>query len=76
VVGFVLLVALFAAALAVALRTAVRGPPRTAFAATLGLFWLLLALGLWTAVGLVAGLPLDALTWLAFGAAATRLEPV
>ncbi len=76
VVGFVLLVALFAAALAVAVRTALRGPPRAAFVATLGLFWLVLALGLWTAVGLVAGLPLDALTWLAFGAAATRLEPV
>ena len=28
---------------------------------------------LWTAQGFVAGIPLDALTFLAFGAAATRL---
>jgi hypothetical protein len=27
-----------------------------------------LALGLWTALGLVAGVPLDAMTWLALGA--------
>jgi hypothetical protein len=34
-------------------------------------FALLLALGLWGAQGLVAGLPLDALTWLGLGLAAT-----
>jgi hypothetical protein len=29
---------------------------------------------LWTAQGFVAGIPLDALTWLTFGLAATRLR--
>jgi hypothetical protein len=33
----------------------------------LGLAWLVLALGLWTAFGIVAGVPLDALAWLAIG---------
>jgi hypothetical protein len=68
VVGFLLVVAVFAAGILVAVRSALRAPPRVAFAATLGLFWILLSLGLWSAVGLVAGIPLDALTWLAFGA--------
>jgi len=68
VVGFLLLVAVFAAGILVAVRTALRAPPRVAFAATLGLFWIVLSLGLWSAVGLVAGIPLDALTWFAFGA--------
>jgi hypothetical protein len=67
VVGLGLLVALVAAALAVALPTALRAPPETAFVVTLGLFGFLLTLGLWTALGLVAGIPLDALTWLALG---------
>jgi O-antigen ligase len=69
-VGLVLLLALVAAALLLGRRTAVRGPPDAAFAATLGLFWFVLALGLWTALGLVAGIPLDAMTWLAVGAIA------
>ncbi len=69
VVGGVLLVALFVAGLWVAGRAALRAPPAWALAATLGLFWLLLVLGLWSAEGLVAGIPLDAVTWLAFGAA-------
>lgn len=78
VVGFVLLVALFAAGLAVGLRAALRAPPAAAFAATLGVFWLVLVLGLWTAMGLVAGVPLDVVTWSAFGVAclgAARMSP-
>ena len=39
----------------------------------LGLAWIALLVWLWTAQGFVAGIPLDALTWLAFGLAATRL---
>lgn len=70
VVGGVLLVLLFAAGLWAAGRAALRGPPSRALSGTLGLFWLLLVMGLWTAEGLVAGIPLDAVTWLAFGAAA------
>jgi hypothetical protein len=32
-----------------------------------GLGWLCVAAGVWTGIGLVAGLPLGALTWIAFG---------
>jgi hypothetical protein len=34
----------------------------------------LLLAWLWAAQGYVAGIPLDALTWLTFGLAATRLQ--
>lgn len=61
IVGFALLVGLLAAALLLALRTL---PAPTAL---LGLLWLLFAAGLWTAQGLVTGIPLAALTWIAFG---------
>jgi hypothetical protein len=33
----------------------------------IGLVWLLLCVGLWGAQGLVAGVPLAALTWFAVG---------
>jgi O-antigen ligase len=68
VVGLVLWVAVFAAAGWLAGRTAVRVGAATAF---IGLVWTGLLVGLWTAQGYVAGIPLDALTWLAFGLAAT-----
>ena len=67
-VGLVLWVAVFAAAAWLAGRTAVRVGAATAF---IGLVWTGLLVGLWTAQGYVAGVPLDALTWLAFGLAAT-----
>jgi O-antigen ligase/polysaccharide polymerase Wzy-like membrane protein len=70
VVGFLLFVGLFAAGVAVAGRRALRtvgGSPL----AMVALIWLLVAMGIWTAVGLVAGIPLDALTWLGVGLAAT-----
>ncbi len=60
-IGFGLLLALLAAALVVA-RRGLAGD-----AGILGLLWLLLAVGLWGAQGLVAGLPLAALTWIALG---------
>jgi hypothetical protein len=47
-----------------------RAPPAVAWIPVLGLAWLVLALGLWTAFGLVAGVPLDALAWLAIGTVA------
>ena len=76
VVGGVLLVALGGAGLLTGLRGALQAQPLPAFAVTVGLFWLVLALGLWSAQGLIAGLPLDALTWLAFGLVAVRqLDP-
>ena len=66
-VGFVLWVGVFASALWLAARNAA---PTAIFAllGTVLLAWL------WTAQGYVAGIPLDALTWLTFGLAATRLS--
>jgi O-antigen ligase len=74
VVGLVAWLGLFAAGLLVALKAALRGPPEDGAVAA---FALVLALGLWGAQGLVAGLPLDALTWLGAGlavAAAARIR--
>jgi O-antigen ligase len=64
VVGLVLWIAGFAVALVLALRA--NAPPGAVSAYTL-----LAAMGIWGAQGLVAGLPLDALTWLGLGFAAT-----
>jgi hypothetical protein len=67
VIGLLLFLWLFASGLWVAARPALRAPPeRAAVALTAGL-WLLVAMGVWTALGLVAGIPLDGLTWLALG---------
>jgi O-antigen ligase len=71
VVGLVLFLATFGTALVLALR----GPPALGLLAAL---WLVLAMGIWSAVGLVAGIPLDGLTWLGVGlagAAAAANEP-
>jgi len=67
VIGLALWVAVFAAAAWVA----VKGLPSVT--ALYGLLATGLLVWLWTAQGFVAGIPLDALTFLAFGAAATRL---
>jgi hypothetical protein len=64
VVGFLLLAAVFVSAAGLAarrLRTTV---------GLVALLWTLAVAGLWIAEGIVAGLPLDALTWLALGLAA------
>jgi O-antigen ligase len=71
-VGLALWGAVFAAAAWLAGRASVRAGSTTAL---LGLLWTALLVWLWTAQGYVAGIPLDALTWLAFGFAATRLSP-
>jgi hypothetical protein len=71
-IGFVILAALYAAGVLPALSASVRAGPAAAFPALLGVFWLVLSLGLWTAQGIIAGIPLDALTWLGFGTAVTR----
>jgi O-antigen ligase len=64
VVGLLLLAALYVAALGLALRRL------QSTGAVIGLLWTLVVVGLWIAQGIVAGLPLDALTWVSFGLAA------
>ena len=63
-VGFLLVAAVFVSAAWLAARRVASTP------ALVGLLWTLAVGGLWIAQGIVAGLPLDALTWLAFGLAA------
>jgi O-antigen ligase len=64
VVGLLFWLGLFAAGLVLALRA--NAPPGAVAA-----YGLLVSMGIWAAQGLVAGLPLDALTWLGLGFAAT-----
>jgi hypothetical protein len=42
--------------------------------AILPLLWLLAATAIWNGLGIVAGIPLDALTWLALGLGTVTLE--
>lgn len=72
IVGLALLTALFVAGAWPAFTAALSAIAPAAFPALLGLVWLVLAAGLWSAQGIIAGIPLDAITWLGFGAAATR----
>jgi O-antigen ligase len=65
-VGLALLLGVFGTGLWLGLRAALAGSA----AGVLALLWLLLALGVWLAQGLVTGIPLAALTWLALGLAA------
>jgi O-antigen ligase len=67
VIGFLLLVGLFVSGLATAGRVVLRGPPAVGLLAVL---WLLVCIGVWNALGVIAGIPMDALTWLALGLAA------
>ena len=64
--GLVLWLAPFALALVLALRA--NAPPGAVAA-----FTILSAMGIWGGQGLVAGIPLDAATWLGFGLAATAV---
>jgi O-antigen ligase len=70
VVGLVLLLATLGSGLLVGGRAGLRAPPQAAVPGLIAVAWLFVAAGIWTAVGLVAGLPLDALLWLALGLAA------
>ena len=73
VVGLALWLAMLVAAILLAGRTAVRGPPQIALLAGA---WLLLAAGVWTAQGIVAGVPLEALAWIAVGLAVRAATPI
>jgi O-antigen ligase len=64
VVGFLLWVGVFVAATWLAIRRN----------ALLPLAWIALVAWLWSAQSFVAGIPLDALTWLAFGLATVRIS--
>jgi hypothetical protein len=70
VIGLILTLAWLVVPAIAGARAALRGPPGVAWIATIGVSWLVLAMGLWTALGFVAGVPLDALTWLAIGTVA------
>ena len=60
-VGLALLVAVFGTAAWLAARAAIATASATAL---VGLVWTALLVWLWTAQGFIAGIPLDALTWL------------
>jgi O-antigen ligase len=66
VIGFALLLTVFVSGLAVAGRVTLRGPPELGLLAVL---FLLVCIGVWNALGTIAGIPMDALTWLALGLA-------
>jgi len=68
-VGFLLALATLALAVRAYARVALRGPPGPQRTALVGVGWLAAALGVSLGVGLVAGIPLDAMLWLAVGLA-------
>ena len=65
--GFGAVVALFVVAVVAGARATLRAPPTVFVTTIVGLLWLLVATGAWNGLGLVAGIPLDALTWLGIG---------
>jgi O-Antigen ligase len=69
VVGLALGLATFLAGLALALRAS-----NTVLLSLVAAGWILVAAGTWNGVGIVAGIPLQALTWLGLGLAAVRPE--
>ena len=66
-VGFAAFVGLFAAGLVLAARLALRASPLPAAVALGSGLALVVAMGVWAANGLVAGIPIDALLWLCLG---------
>ena len=71
--GLALGLATFAAGLLVAIRSLFAN----GFVALIAAGWILVTAGTWSAIGIVAGIPLDALTFLGLGLAvvAGRIEP-
>ena len=67
IAGLVALLGLAATGIAAGIR-GLRSSP----VALAGLGWLLVAVGVWAGIGLVPGLPLGALTWIAFGLVTVR----
>ena len=76
IVGGVVFTGFFALAIIAGARAAVRAPPATALVALVPVLWLLALAGLQNGRGIVAGIPLDALLWLAVGLVARTLWEV
>ena len=70
VIGLGLLLTTFGAGIVLAARTVRRARLESAGPALVALSALLTLMGIWSALGLVAGIPLDAATWLMLGVAA------
>ena len=66
-IGLAALVGLLGVAVWLGFRAALRAPPGTVVPFAMGLLWLLVAAGVWNGLGLVSGIPLDALTWTGVG---------
>jgi hypothetical protein len=73
IVGFALFVTMILTGLGVAGRQLRGAVPAPNTPALIGLLWLLVAAGVWNSLWLIAGIPFDALIWLAFGFAATAV---
>jgi hypothetical protein len=69
VVGFLLALAVYGTALVTALRAA----GRKLFVGLVAAGWILVAVGTSNAIGIIAGIPLDAVTWMGFGLAAVAV---
>ena len=74
IVGLAAVIGLFGSALLIGLRWAMRAPPAGAAFALVPVLWLLMAVGIWNGLGIVAGIPLVAMTWLSLGLVAVRLD--
>ena len=70
VIGLGLLLTTFGAGIVLAARTVRRARLESAGPALVALSALLTLMGIWSALGLVAGIPLDAATWLVLGVSA------
>ncbi|MDX6514123.1 MAG: O-Antigen ligase [Gaiellaceae bacterium] len=68
--GFLLFAGLFVVSLAIAARVALRAAREIAPLGLLAACWLFVVMGVWIGLGIVAGIPQDALQWLAVGLAA------
>jgi O-antigen ligase len=67
IVGLLTFLGLLVTGLVVAGRAALRAPPPVAVVAFTSFVWLVLVAGVLSALGLVAGIPTDALLWLTLG---------
>jgi O-antigen ligase len=67
VVGLIAFLSLLVSAVVILVRPALRAPPGVAAGALVALVWLVLVAGVLSALGLVAGIPTDALLWLTLG---------